>query len=111
MFFNLQKKKSYLSDMNEELINVYRVVKNNPESLLNFLKNIAHSQETYLDIRAWDRVPNWQNHTSDVERAGRFLYLNRTCFNGLHRVNSKGEFNVPMGRYKNPDFVQEDNIR
>ncbi len=110
VYFNLQKKKSYLSDMNAELINTYQVIKNDHKKLIKFLKSIEHSKEKYLEIRAWDRVVWWENHYSDIERAGRFIYLNRTCFNWLHRVNSRGEFNVPMWAYRNPDYIQEENI-
>lgn len=111
VFFSLQKKKSYLSDVNEELINMYQVVKSFPEELISFLKTLSYTKECYEKVRAWDRVKNWLKKHSNIERAGRFIYLNRTCFNGLHRVNNRGEFNVPMGNYKNPDFVQEENIR
>ncbi|MBP9811864.1 DNA adenine methylase [Candidatus Gracilibacteria bacterium] len=111
VFFNIQKRKSYLSDMNAELINVYQIIKSKPEDLIKYLKSIEHSKETYLEIRAWDRVKGWEKKYNKVARAARFIYLNRTCFNGLHRVNSRGEFNVPMGAYKNPDYVQEENIR
>lgn len=110
VYFNLQKEKSYLSDMNEELINVYQVIKEEPKKLIKFLKSIEHSKEKFLEIRAWDREKNWTKNYTRIQRAGRFIYLNRTCFNGLHRVNSRGEFNVPMGAYKNPDYVQETNI-
>ncbi len=110
VFFNLQKKKSYLSDMNEELINTYQVIKHSPKELIKFLKSIQHSKETYLEIRAWDRQKDWTKKYDSIQRAGRFIYLNRTCFNWLHRVNSRGEFNVPMGAYKNPDYIQEKNI-
>jgi len=74
-------------------------------------KKVApYSKEFYECIRSWDRQENWKKYFSQLERAGRFLYLNRTCFNGLYRVNSQGQFNVPMGSYKNPDFIQKENI-
>jgi len=110
VFFNLQKKQSFLSDVNEELINVYQVIKENPQNLIKFLKNISHSKETFLEIRAWDRTEWGLFNYSEIQRAGRFIYLNRTCFNGLYRVNSSGQFNVPFWKYENPDFVQEKNI-
>lgn len=110
VFFNIQKKQSFLSDVNAELINTYQVIKNKPNELIMFLKTCEYSKEFYTKIRIWDRSENWQKSFSDIERAWRFIYLNRTCFNGLYRVNSKGQFNVPMGAYKNPDFVQEENI-
>lgn len=110
VYFNIQKNKSYLSDMNAELINVYQVIKSEPKKLIQYLKSIEHSKEKYLEIRAWDRVVDWEKQYTKIERAARFIYLNRTCFNWLHRVNSRGEFNVPMWTYKNPDYVQEENI-
>ena len=110
VFFNVQKEKSFLSDINEELINTYQVIKNTPHKLIQFLETLEFTPECYTEIRAWDREINGLKNHTKIERAGRFIYLNRTCFNGLHRVNSRGEFNVPMGAYKNPDFVQKENI-
>jgi DNA adenine methylase len=79
--------------------------------LIQFLQSIVYTKENYISIRAWDREVDWTSKYSNIQRAGRFIFLNRTCFNGLHRVNSRGEFNVPMGTYANPDYVQEKNIR
>lgn len=110
VFFNLQKKQSFLSDINEELINTYKIVKNKPKELIEFLKTCKYDEKFFYKIRTWDREKNWQKKYSKIERAGRFIFLNRTCFNWLYRVNSKWEFNVPFGSYKNPDFVQEENI-
>ncbi|MDD4151228.1 MAG: DNA adenine methylase [Candidatus Gracilibacteria bacterium] len=110
VFFALQKKQSFLSDVNAELINTYQVIKDKPKKLIKFLETCNHSKDFYTEIRAWDRQENWQENFTDVQRAGRFIYLNRTCFNGLYRVNSKGQFNVPIGSYANPDFVQKENI-
>ncbi len=126
VFFNLQKKQSFLSDVNAELVNTYKVIKENPKELIHFLesfstlsfrtwygiyKNVTpYEKEFYETIRAWDRQENWQEQYSEVQRAGRFIYLNRTCFNWLYRVNSKWQFNVPMWSYKNPDFIQKENI-
>lgn len=110
VFFNLQKKQSFLSDINAELINTYKIIKENPKQLIKFLESCTHSKDFFTEIRAWDRVENWEKNYSEIQRAGRFIYLNRTCFNGLYRVNSKGQFNVPMWSYTNPDFVQKENI-
>lgn len=110
VFFNLQKEKSFLSDINEELINTYQIIKDNPKKLIKFLETCEYNKEFYEKIRSWDRQENWQKKYSKIERAWRFIYLNRTCFNWLHRVNSKWQFNVPMWSYKNPDFVQKENI-
>ena len=99
-----------LYDHNPELINAYRVVRNEVESLLEQLNvhRQNHSKDYYYQIRNLDRQPLT---LSDVERAARTIYLNKTCFNGLYRVNSKGQFNVPMGRYKNPAIAPEAALR
>lgn len=109
VFLDIKKSKSFLSDMNSELINLYNIVKNKPNELITFLKTLKYDKDLYLEIRAWDRN-DWLKNHSEIERAWRFMYLNRTCFNWLYRVNSKGEFNVPFWRYDNPDFIQEKNI-
>jgi len=98
-------KKAYVSDINEELINTFLVVKDNPHKLIELLKEHQknHSKEYYYKIR--DHVPK-----DKLELAARFIYLNKTCFNGLYRVNSKGLFNVPIGSYKNPTILQEEKI-
>jgi len=110
VFFNLQKEKSFLSDINEELINAYQIIKENPVQLISFLKTIKHSKKKFLEIREWDRKKWWPNKYSNIERAWRFIYLNKTCFNWLYRVNSKWQFNSPCWSYNNPDYVQEENI-
>lgn len=70
-----------MSDINEELINLYEIVKNNPNELIDLLEKQEISKEKFLEIRAWDREENWQTKFSKIERAMRFMYLNRTCFN------------------------------
>ena len=107
----LKNKKVYLFDKNEELINTYNVIKNNPLELIEILKKFKdkHSKEFYYEIRELDRKEDYFN-LSPVTKAARFIYLNKTCFNGLYRVNKKGFFNVPMGKYKNPKIVDEENI-
>lgn len=107
----LRDKKVYLFDINAELINAYNVVKNNHTELIDNLKKFKekHSKEFYYEIRAWDREESFSQR-SDIERASRFIYLNKTCFNGLYRVNSKGYHNVPMGSYKNPNICDEEVI-
>ena len=95
----------FLFDHNEELINVYRVVRDNLDALVELLSQHKenHSKEYYYQIRNLDREAIvW----TDIERAARTIYLNKTCYNGLYRVNRKGQFNVPMGRYKNPGILQ-----
>jgi DNA adenine methylase len=107
----LDDKQIFLFDKNEELINTYLVVKNNPAQLLKKLKEFQdnHSKEFYYEVRDWDRKEDFKNIDA-VVRAARFIYLNKTCFNGLYRVNKKGFFNVPMGRYKNPKIYDEELI-
>lgn len=110
LFFNLQKKQSFLSDINEELINTYQVVKDNPKELIKFLKTCKYERDFSEEIRAWDREDSWKNKYWNIERAWRFIFLNKTCFNWMYRENSKWQFNVPFWAYSNPDFVQEQNI-
>lgn len=106
VFFDLLPHKATLSDMNKELIITYNVIKNNVEELIGVLKKHVHSKDYFLSTRA-KKVAE----LSDVDIASRFIYLNRTAFNGLYRVNSKGEFNVPYGKYTNPLICDEVNLR
>ena len=111
----LQHSKTVVNDLNSELINMYKVIRDNPEALIEVLKIYQknHSQEQYYYIRDLDRKPDFDS-ISDIVKAARTIYLNKTCFNGLYRVNSKGQFNSPIGRTssgKTPDIVQEDLIR
>lgn len=106
VFFNLHPYKATLSDINEELIATYQTIKEAPEKLIKELKKYKYEKEFYLEIRAQD-----PKKLSKVKVASRFLFLNRTGFNGLYRVNSKGGFNVPFGRYTNPIICDEANIQ
>jgi len=98
----------FLSDINQELINTYQIIKNDVDSLIKELKKLKelHNKENYYKIRAED-----PKLLSSLTQASRFIYLNKTCFNGLYRVNSKGGFNVPIGSYKNPPIVMEKELR
>ena len=112
---DLEHKNTILNDLNSELINMYRVIKHKPEELITELKCFqnSHNPEFYYHIRNLDRT-DALSKMSDVVKAARTIYLNKTCFNGLYRVNSKGQFNSPIGRTssgKTPDIVQEDLIR
>ena len=109
LFFYLQPDNAYISDMNEELINLYQVVRDNVEELVADLQKHDISKEYFMEIRNIDRTEEYESW-SDVQKASRFIYLNRTCFNGMYRVNSKGEFNVPFGHYKNPRILDENNL-
>lgn len=112
VFMNLQYSKTTINDYNTELINVYEVVKDSVDELLSVLKIHAenNSQEYFYSLREWDRTGILEKKSS-VERAARFIYLNKTCYNGLFRVNAQGQFNVPYGRYKNPNIVNEEVLR
>jgi DNA adenine methylase len=100
----------FLFDNNEELINTYLVIRENVEELVRLLATHQrrHSREYYYKIRKQDRQ---DVALSDIERAARTIYLNRTCYNGLYRVNRKGQFNVPIGSYENPKVLYEETLR
>ena len=107
----LDNKKVFLSDINAELINSFNMVKNNPYEIITKLKYFKanHSKDFYYDIRDKDRQENFKT-LDKLSKAARFIYLNKTCFNGLYRVNKKGCFNTPIGSYKNPNIVDEHTI-
>lgn len=117
VFFSLKPKKAIINDLNEDLINAYKIIKSNDYlELIKRLKIFSDEyhqspDEFYYDVRAWDRMENWMNEHDNVDRAARMIFLNHTCYNGLYRVNSKGQFNTPMGRYRNPLICDETNIK
>ncbi|WP_404785971.1 DNA adenine methylase [Altericista sp. CCNU0014] len=106
LFFHLKPERAMLSDINPELVNVYTCVRDCVEAVIDELADHAarHSQTYYYQIR--DREPDLP-----AEKAARLIYLNKTCFNGLYRVNRQGRFNVPMGRYKNPKICDPELLR
>lgn len=118
LFFMLQNfgniKKAVISDVNTNLIKAYEVIKYTPERLVGILSKIQDTywkipetdkrKEFYLDIRQKFN----QGGLSDIDNTAYFIFLNRTCFNGLYRVNSKGQFNVPFGKYTNPTIVMNE---
>ena len=106
VFFDLLPKNAKLSDLNSELVITYNVIKNNVDELIESLQKHIYDKEYYLKIRA-EKVGD----LSEIEIASRFIFLNRTGFNGLYRVNKSGQFNVPFGRYSNPIICDEDNLR
>jgi DNA adenine methylase len=106
VLFNLEPKKAVINDFNSELINVYNVIKDDVENLIEDLKTHEKSSEYFYKIRALDRTDRYSN-LSNLKKASRLIYLNKTCYNGLYRVNSAGQFNSPYGRYKNPNIVNE----
>ena len=94
-----------LGDANYDLMDTYRMVRSHPELVMEILKGWKHNREQFEELRQVRRTSQWT-----PEDAARFIYLNRTCFNGLYRVNMQGEFNVPFGKYKNPLICDEENI-
>lgn len=102
-----------LNDMNKDLMTCYEVIQDQVDQLIEELRrHEAHKTDKsyFYEIREWDRKPGFKER-SPVERAARTIFLNRTCYNGLYRVNSRGQFNVPFGSYKNPTICDEDNLR
>lgn len=113
VLFEFQPKKAIINDFNSELINVYNVIKDHPEKLikeLQFHKDNNTAEHFYI-VREYDRDTNFYAQMTDIEKAARIIYLNKTCYNGLYRVNSAGQFNSPYGKYKNPNIVSEHIIR
>lgn len=118
-------KECHIFDINEELVLAYSVVKNDVRGLIDYLAGIsdgylsksdAGRKDFYYAMRdTFNRTKgavNFRQYSEDwIERAGQFIFLNRTCFNGLYRVNSRGGFNVPFGRYQNPTILHEDVLR
>jgi DNA adenine methylase len=108
--------KIVINDINEELIACYRLIKDNPENLVSKLKGIedrflSENQEVRRELfYAYRNEYNNKVNLADINRCALFIFLNRTCFNGLHRVNLKGDFNVPYGRYANPTICDKDTI-
>lgn len=110
LFFYLQPKTAIINDLNTELINVYKVIKSDVNSLIKDLRKHKNEIEYFYKIRSLDRSESF-NKLTDVERASRIIYLNKTCYNGLYRVNNSGEFNAPFGRYTNPNIVNEPTLK
>ena len=111
VFFHLIPENSIISDNNTDLINCYKVIKDDVERLIKSLKKHIYEKIYYYEIRALDRDVKKFAELSDIEKASRSIYLNKTGYNGLYRVNSKGLFNVPFGRHKNPKICDETNLR
>ncbi|MDU5740139.1 MAG: DNA adenine methylase [Clostridium sp.] len=111
VLFELQPNKAVINDVNSELINLYNVIKDDVESLIEDLRKHENTAEYFYKIREIDRDRELYEKLSKVEKASRIVYLNKTCFNGLFRVNKAGEFNSPFGKYKNPNIVDEITLR
>lgn len=111
LFLSLAKENCVINDFNPEIINTYEIVRDYPHDLIKQLDkhDKANTKEHYYKIRALDRLAEFEK-MNPVERAARTIYLNKTCYNGLYRVNSKGYFNVPYGKYVNPLICDKNNI-
>lgn len=111
VLFETQPKKAIINDLNFELMNMYYVVANYTDELIEALNKMKanHSEEYFYEVRAYDRLE--EQVLDNIEMAARLIYLNKTCFNGLYRVNKKNQFNAPYGHYKNPSIFDEQNIR
>lgn len=123
LFFSILSKydfeKLYISDINTELINAYQVIKNDVEGLIGKLNEMQMSflpmddngrKYFYYSVREKFNATTLSDKTA-TDKAAQFIFLNKTCFNGLYRVNRKGQFNVPMGAYKNPTICDDENLR
>lgn len=106
MFFALQPENAVIADSNPELINMYRQVANHVDDVIKYLRTYENTSEMFYAVRSleWTSLPK-------AEAAARTIFLNKTCFNGLYRVNKQGQFNVPFGRYKNPKICDEEGLR
>lgn len=111
VLFFVQPERAVVNDLNEDLMTVYRVIRDDVETLLKELKKHKNTSEYFYKIRDLDRDKKRYQRLSPVKKASRLLYLNKTCYNGLFRVNASSEFNTPFGRYKNPNIVNEETLR
>lgn len=111
VLLSIQPSKAIVNDLNVDLITVYDVIRDDVEALIESLKKHENTSEYFYTIRDMDRDKTSYQALSKVEKASRLIYLNKTCFNGLFRVNSSGEFNSPFGHYKNPNIVNEPVLR
>lgn len=110
LFFSRQPSRALLTDVNPSLIDTYHAIRDDVERVIDALGELAaqHCKERYYDVR--ERYNRGARITAP-KRAAMFIYLNKTCFNGLHRVNRRGEFNVPYGSYKNPRILNSEGLR
>jgi DNA adenine methylase len=106
LFFSRRPRRALLTDINPALVSTYAAIRDDVAGVIEALRGLAdrHSKESYYRVR--ERY-NQRRRASTTKQAAMFIYLNKTCFNGLHRVNRKGEFNVPVGSYKNPRILNE----
>ena len=105
VLFKLQPNIAYVNDINSELIQMYEVIRDNVDELIMALGSHPNEEEHFYSVRDWDRNKEQYARLTKVQKAARIIYLNKTCYNGLFRVNNAGEFNTPFGHYKNPNIV------
>jgi len=110
LLFHIQPSYAIISDMNWELINCYCTIRDNVDELIVSLAKHENNKEYFYSIRSIDRKEEYKT-LSNVEKASRIMFMNKTCFNGLYRVNKKGYFNAPFGDYHNPRILDEVNLR
>ena len=106
LFFHLAPAISVISDSNERLVRTYRAIRDSVEEVISLLEKYPHTSEFFYELRSLDI-----DSATDVKVAAWLIYLNKTCFNGLYRVNRKNSFNVPFGKYKNPNYCDKENLR
>ena len=111
VLLSLQPKNAIVNDLNADLMLVYEVIRDNVELLIAALEQHENTAEYFYNIRDLDRDKDAYRKMSSIERASRIIYLNKTCYNGLFRVNASGEFNSPFGHYKNPNIVNAPVLR
>jgi DNA adenine methylase len=109
MLIERNGQKCSISDLNSDLVLAYTTIRDRVDSLITSLKN--HEKNYQKDSKFYYYAIRQSSPRSQIEKTSRLIFLNRTCFNGLYRVNSKGKFNVPLGKYSNPNIVNEDNLR
>lgn len=112
VLFDIAPQQGAIYDVNTELITTYRAIRDDLPRLMELLEEhrLAHTKDYYLEVRAWDRDEDFFANLSDVEVAGRMIYLNRTCFNGLYRVNQKNQFNAHIGDNPNPRVLDKEGL-
>ena len=111
VLFSLTPASARVNDLNSELINLYEVVREGVDELISLVSTYPNEADFFYQLRAVDRDAERFAALSATKRAARTLYLNKTCYNGLYRVNSAGQFNAPFGRYKNPTICDADTLR
>ncbi len=111
VLFSLQPHKAHINDINNELIQCYCTIRDCVDELIDELRKYRNEADFFYSVRNLDRDRAKYESLSNIERAARLLYLNKTCYSGLYRVNSAGEFNTPFGKYKNPNIVNEQALR